>query len=482
MRPATPPGDSMALYTDERRIGVLGMQQAGKSTFLTALINHLQAHDPGEFPLGSSGTRLQYHYLPPADDRTPEFPYDKFRDQLQDRRWPAKTTGLSEYRCRLDFTGGGRGLVGRVLRTLGGTRLTLTDIPGEWLSDLTMAGADYAAWADALFDLLEGKYLDASRDYLRLVEGGGPLEAGAVVTAFKRTLARLVFEYMPIVTPSSLLVSPGGEYLPKAIRRSRDAEWVAANRFAGLDADREFAPLPAAVREAHPAIADAFARHYAAYRDRLVTPLADTFFACDQLVILVDPTVLLAAGVGAYNGCVHMLTTALAHLARGQSTPQAWGDWALRQVPLLGEPMRSFWKVRDVPKVRKVAVVASQADKVHRDDRDKLGDLVREMVEPLLRRVVATKWLTVEYFVCSAVDSSASRTYPQLEVQPFDEDGRASAGTRAVSPSPVPARWPKAWQAGEYTYPRFAPIPPARFGHPPSHIGLNRVAEFLFDL
>lgn len=480
----------MALYTDERRVGVLGMQQAGKSTFITSLVNHLHEHRPGEFPVGKSGTKIDCRYLPPADG-TPEFPYDDFRRELHARKWPLKTKALSEYRCQLDFTRGGRW--GRLVKAVSRTRLTLTDIPGEWLADLTMHKTDYPAWADRVYGLLDGAYLDAGRDYLRLVEGDGPLEAGPVVAAFKLALARLAFDYMPIVTPSTLLVTPDGKYVPKK-KEFRTPEWVAANRFAGLDAGREFAPLPAAVRDAHPALAAEFARHYAAYRDRLVTPLADKYFACDQLVLLIDPAVLLTAGPGAYNGCVQMLATALAHLVSGQNTWQAGSNWLLDQLPFLGGQLPAVpllgrvpgvaWLGKQMPvrKVHKLAVVASQADRVHRDDRDKFGDLVRQMVQPLLRKAEATKWLRVGYFVCAAVDSSVSRAYPQLEVLPLDADDRPQPETRAVAVSPVPDLWPRDWQPGDYFFPRFAPNRPATAHAPPSHIGLNRVAEFLFDL
>ena len=130
----------------------------------------------------------------------------------------------------------------------------------------------------------------------------------------------------------------------------------------------------------------------------------------------------------------------------------------------------------------RVTLYGTRFDAWTRHDREKLGDLTRQMVEPLMRRVLATRWLTVEYFVCSAVDSSKSRDYPELEVLPLDDRHRQEAQTRAVKVSPVPARWPKTWQAGEFFYPRFAPISPDRVDVPPAHIGLNRVAEFLLDL
>src|SRR6266508_2142376 len=56
LSPAPPSRAVMPLLpwkTAERRIGVLGPNWAGKTVFLTSLINHLSSHDPRYFHLGS---------------------------------------------------------------------------------------------------------------------------------------------------------------------------------------------------------------------------------------------------------------------------------------------------------------------------------------------------------------------------------------------------------------------------------------------
>ncbi|MDB5306865.1 MAG: hypothetical protein JWO38_1067 [Gemmataceae bacterium] len=261
-----------------------------------------------------------------------------------------------------------------------------------------------------------------------------------MVAEYKRALARLAFKYLPVITPSTLLVTADGRYVPKAIRRTRDPEALAATHLAGLEPGQEFAPLSKAARDANPAVAAEFVRHYDRYRDELVRPLAAKLFACDQLVVLIDPTTLLAGGVGAYNGCLHALEVALKSLAPGQP---GWASGADAVVRFLTGGRGRLTDLVPTPAVRRIAVAVSQADKVHPDDQDKLGRLARLMVEPLLETVLAGKQVTAEYFVCSAVFSSASRQYPTLEVLPLDEHDRPADRTALVGVSPVPDNWPK---------------------------------------
>lgn len=466
----------MALLIDRRRVGVLGTQQAGKTTFLTTLVHHLRRHDPAEFPLGDGSWRVHFVTALDLDDGIPRFDFPRFRDQLQNRRWPDKTRAVSAYRCHLDFAGGP--YLYRLENALSRTDLTLVDIPGERLADLGMSGTGYGPWSDLLLDLLEGQYayLEECRPYLDLVEGGGPLTAAGAVVAYKRALARLAFAGLPVVTPSTLTVTPDGKYVPKEIVRTRDADALAAAHHAGLGPGLEFAPLPAAARAAHPAVAAEFERHYARYRDEVVGPLAAALFGCDQLVVLIDPTALLAGGVGAYNGCLHLLDVALKYLAPGRP---GWAAGADAVVRFLTGGRGHLNDVLPTPSVRRLAFAVTQADRVHRDDRDKLEPLVRRMVEPILEPVLAAGGLDIGFFTCAAVDSSASRQYSTLEVLPLDEKNRPRSRTELVAVSPVPEVWPKDWAPGDFFYPRFAPIPPAKADHPPTQFGVNRVASFI---
>ena len=53
--------------TAERRVGVVGLSYAGKTVFLTSLINHLEHHDADRFRIGDSNeavTIRKFHTVP----------------------------------------------------------------------------------------------------------------------------------------------------------------------------------------------------------------------------------------------------------------------------------------------------------------------------------------------------------------------------------------------------------------------------------
>lgn len=469
----------MPLFLDRRQVGVLGMQQSGKTTFLTSLIQHLRDHDPSEFPLGS----WRVKHVQPLENSPgiPQFQYLLYRDQIHHKRWPAKTTALSEYRCRLDFSGGS--FWNWPENRLSETELSLVDIPGERLADLSMAGVDYATWSDLLLRIFTERFHadEESRAFRERLDGGLPLTAEDTVLDFKRVLARLVFRSMPVITPSTLIVDHNGQYVPREICRNEDAEALARLRSVGVGPDTQFAPLSQRAREANPSLTETFTSNYQRYRDELVTPLANKLYSCDQLVVLLDIACLLAGGPPAYEGCRHMLHAALRFLAPGRDSVTATTDTLLR---FLSGGHGHLKDALTISSIKRIAFVASQADRVHQDDFDKLCGLVRQMVESVVEDVLRGKSLGTEYFACAAVNSSASLQYPKIEGDTRDSSNTQSVSRVAVEASKVPDRWPRNqdWKAGDYFFPHFQPQAPINSHLPPPQIGLNKVAAYLFGL
>lgn len=455
------------------------MQQAGKTTFLTSLIQHLRDHDPTEFPLET----FRVKHLQGLENARgiPQFPYLLYRDQIHHKRWPAKTTALSEYRCRLDFSGGP--WISRIENGLSETELSLVDIPGERLADLSMAGVDYAAWSDLLLQIFTERFHsdEESRAFRNLLDSGSPLAAEETVLEFKRVLARLVFHYMPVITPSTLIVDQKGQYVPRDICQSQDAEALARGRIVGIAPDAEFAPLSHRARAANPTLAETFASHYQRYHDDLVEPLANKLYTCDQLVILLDVASLLAGGPPAYEGCRHMLGAALRFLAPGRDSYTATTDTLIRFITGGHAHLKDALTTSSI---KRIAFVASQADRVHHDDFDKLCGLVRQMVEPVVEDVLRGKSLGTEYFACAAVNSSASLQYPKIEGDTRDSGNTQSVSRVVVEASKVPDRWPRnqVWKAGDYFFPHFQPQAPINSHLPPPQIGLNKVVSYILGL
>src|SRR5687767_9214495 len=56
----------LRVKTTECRVGVVGLYNAGKTVFLTSLVNHLRDHDPDRFALvGRDTTVRRFERLPP---------------------------------------------------------------------------------------------------------------------------------------------------------------------------------------------------------------------------------------------------------------------------------------------------------------------------------------------------------------------------------------------------------------------------------
>lgn len=453
-------------HTVEHRIGVVGLYRAGKTVFLTSLINHLQNHDPRVFPLGDGRLRIAFSRQLPVHNGFSEFPYLEHRDKLvYAREWPAKTRAVSEYRCeyfRSDWN---------VTRG----ELVLLDFPGERLADLPMAGMSYDEWSDFILPLFRrhNEYAVLARPYLELLRTG-PWSPDALINGYRRVLKELFLNFRPVISPSTFILSETG-----VLAGDLPPEQRFENAYVGLGPDSQFVPLPAEVREREPELTRLFSLRYHAYRERVAVPLARWMHKCDELVVLVDVTTLLAGGLGMYEGNRELLRNLLEFLDPGQDL---WGislDVIGRALRVF-RPLHRYLAAHDLRwgGIRRIAFVATKADHVHERQRPHLRLLLQDMADDLVRPYVeGSVRLDVEYFVAAAVHSTRSTPEGRLEGRL-----RSAEGTQVYTPSEVPTSWPKDdWTDRRLCYPYVEPWMPHRRDAPPEHLELNRVAEFLLN-
>ncbi|MFT6029619.1 MAG: putative YcjX-like family ATPase [Oleiphilaceae bacterium] len=136
----------------ERRfcIGITGLSQSGKSTFITSLINQLQQHKAASLPgfepvLSERLLNVKIHPL--KDKELPAFPYDEAYNGMTgpDPVWPNSTQNISG--CLLEL---------RLSKNIskfnpfGSNQFSLfleiRDYPGEWLLDLPLREMSYSRW------------------------------------------------------------------------------------------------------------------------------------------------------------------------------------------------------------------------------------------------------------------------------------------------------------------------------------------------
>jgi uncharacterized protein len=455
------------IHSVERRIGVVGLYRAGKTVFLTSLINHLQNHDPRVLPLGDGRTRFVFRRQLPPLNGFEEFPYLEHRDKLvYARQWPVKTRATCQYRCeyfRSDWH-------------LSRGEITLLDFPGERLADLPMAGCTYAQWSDLILALFRGhnEYRVYSQPYLDVLDRNDTPPEQLIAT-YRQVLKELFVNYRPVISPSTFTLSDAGLWigdLPPAERY--------AHNCVGLTPETQFVPLGPETREKRCELAGTFAERYETYRRRIAFPLARWMRRCDELVVLVDVTTLLAGGLGMYEGNRELLRNLLAFLDPGQSV---WGlslsalGKALRVFPTAYEYISTAWNLA-WGGIRRIAFVATKADKVHASQRPHLKLLLQDMAEDLIGPYVhGSIRLDVDYFVCAAVNSTRSTPDGRLQAHL-----RSGGHTEVYTPSEVPTAWPhEDWASTGLRYPNVAPWMPPRRDAPPEHLELDRVVEFLLN-
>lgn len=437
-----------------RRVGVVGLFQSGKTTFLTSLVAHLRSHDPAHLHLGPDVDVYPPAELPP-DEGFEAFAFEAHRARLaREHRWPEKTAAVAQYKGDL------------TMRVRGGerrTRLSLLDCPGERLGDLPMAGRTFGAWSDWMLEQLRSPDNRAhAEEFLRLTDAGEG-DAETLTAAYRRTLARLALAYTPIVSPSCFVLDEGGHEIPP---EGRTVEWISTHRFVGLNEGRQFAPMSADHRARRPELERVFGERYDAYRARAVTPLARWLKRCHHLVVLVDVTMILSGGLGMLRAHSALIDQILAYTDPGFGTV---GEWARRATAALGVPLAG---------VRRVTFVAAKADKVHPDDRVRLDGLLRQLVRPSVRRHEArAEHLDIEYLICSAIKSTgATRDGRLVGALPGAGEGESS-----FSVSRVPEAWPaEDWPAYRFTGvdPKF----PTNELYPPPHSGMHLAARSILGL
>jgi|GEM_PF-456042 len=458
----------------KRSVGVVGLAWSGKTVFLTSLIDHLKNHEPEKLRLEARrrtwlGRRMfgQEHTVLirrfeelPVRGPFQQFPYKRFRDTLAQERpqWPEKTRDVYEYACRFERSDQRRAV-----------RLSFLDFPGERLADVSMGGS-YEQWSDLIleeFDAQHG-YRELAAEFLEL-QDGRDLAADTVTDAYRLTLARFVREYKPLISPSTFLLdSSGGQ------AQHKPAEQLAAERIAGIAADRQFAPLSKDARSNNAKLAEVFSAYYQEYRAAVPDKLLRRLARCHRLVVLIDVTGTLAAGVGRYNDTQAILESLLGLCRRKPSLLNKAGR--LLASVILPEAWRPGG-------ISRIAFVASKADMARYDQTDRLVGLLRRMVEKKVRDYD----MRYDFFACSAVTSTRPAGTELAGHLTYDTEGnlvpprgREDAVDTFYVSSP-PEAWPDRWSEGDYTFPQVYPAMSPKKDQPPDQEGLGNILDFLME-
>lgn len=176
------------LTSQRIRVGVTGLSAAGKTTFITSLINQLENHQRGLLARRAPFDRLEsVRWQRDGVDRP--FPYVDALHALasEPASWPESTRDLSRVIVDLRFRPTGMLRKWQGARTL---RLEILDYPGEWLLDLPLLRMSYGQWCEQMRSWLDEEprrsIAGSLRDDLLALEPGASADTAALAAFTQR--------------------------------------------------------------------------------------------------------------------------------------------------------------------------------------------------------------------------------------------------------------------------------------------------------
>lgn len=447
------------------RIGVTGLSRAGKTVFVTALINNLLSGYRLPVLAASAEGRIAKAYLDPQpDDAVPRFPFEDHLASLNgaDRKWPQSTRRISQLRLRIEFeraSGWGAGPA-----TL---NLDIVDYPGEWLLDLPLLEKTYTQWSRETLAASDtpGRAPLAKewREHLATLDPAAPAEEDAA-----RVSAGLFTAYLRRARDDVYALStlPPGRFLMPG-----DLEGSPALTFAPLSLD-EGAEIAAG------SLAAMMERRYEAYKTHVVRPFfRDHFCRLDRQIVLVDALTALNSGPAALRDLENALSEVLNAFRAGRSSTLA-----------------SIFR----PRVDRILFAATKADHLHHSSHDRLEAILRVLTSKAIARAEGVG-ADIDVIALAAIRATREARIrhqgdeldaivgvpeagERLDGQVFD--GIAEA---AVFPGELPEDPNSVFQGDALALPeaendwrflRFRPPIVAR-GAPSPHIRLDRALQFL---
>lgn len=299
---------ALSLGSQHVRVGVTGLSRAGKTTFITSLINQLENHQRGLLARRSPFDRLEavrwqrqgveraFGYLEALQSLTGEPP-----------QWPESTRDLSQVIIDLRFRQ--TGLLSK-LQSTRSLRVEILDYPGEWLLDLPLLELNYGQWCEQMRDWLEKEprktLAGPLREELLTIDPQAPLDAEA--------LARLTVAWTSFLQRSRSEASlsrnqPGRFLLPGS----------------GIAADMLlFIPLLNGNSHSKGERGSWWAHceeRFSYYRDYVVKGFYDEHFSrLDRQVLLVDMLTPMDAGQGALTDLKAALESVLESFRYGRNS------------------------------------------------------------------------------------------------------------------------------------------------------------------
>lgn len=431
------------------RLAVTGLSHAGKTVFLTSMINFLLENGSEHSALfRRNGLMVSAKELP-LDKTINRFPYEDYLRGFKKKppQWPEPTKKESEFHLKLML---------RKRKKAREYRLELVDYPGEQIIDLPLWENTYETWSD---------------ETVRALKVG---IRGSLSQEFRQACKTLSDHSPQNVTQKKNAIEEYRRYLSKC--KKKELNFLQPSKMLLEDLNDEnlaFCPLGKKTRETIPSTTADFKKQFKAYRSKNVLDFALELLQCRRQIVLVDILQILKNGVPVYNDAVRCFDCIL-------------DTYRYKRYWRFIESMLSFFSNK--VSVERVAFVATKADQATRANRYNMKALLEELVTKKHGYLRSSTKADVRFFFGAAnrstKDKKAIYQGRELSVLAGRPKKMNVAKERLIYPGEVPSQWPNKWEPDEeaYRFPEFLPeLLPPRNGVIFGHINLDEVLLYVFE-
>ncbi|WP_418357132.1 YcjX family protein [Shewanella basaltis] len=448
------------------RLAVTGLSGAGKTAFISGLVNQLLHAGKGNrhnalplWQVAREGRLIGVQRAMQPDLDIASFDYQGSMTALNSSppHWPASTRTITELRLAIKYQPQ-QGILAKLTDTAT-LYVDIVDYPGEWLLDLPMLKHDFTHWC--LSQQQNVACLSYSPYYDEFAKAVNQLDLAAV--ADEQQLKCIADLYQNVLVD---LVRKQGFYHAQPGRMLLPGEYENTPLLA-------FFPLLSVSPLTHSALATSpkdsnyhvLKRRYEEYVSQVVKPFyRDYFSRFDRQLVLVDCLNALNHGQAQFNDMGRALNQIMESFQFGQSSL-----------------LRRLFS----PRIDKVLFAASQVDRVTRDQQSHVLNLLNAMLQQS-QHYANFEGSGVETMAISAIKATqhgmvkTNNGQQQEVVKGTGLDGKPIT----VYPGDVPTVLPDAtfWQQQGFNFNAFLPpnISQLNEAHPTfEHIRLDHLLEFL---
>ena len=451
-----------------KRIALIGLENSGKSVFLTSFYKNLEDKIQKGSELGGKEgyeriVRFDEDKIPLISlftkrDKPVPFDVAKNMELLKSNRYWARKTFKPQYISFELFkkTGNGLGkipLVNTSLNWCKSRKYTIYDFPGERLRDtLIYKFKDYLSWSKYMFEeIFSGKaysgYRELSGTYVELFRNKD-LSKERILSEYKKLLYNTYLNGRGgIITPSSFLLSTDGER-----KTGKKSNIDGVGTVCGLDENTEFAPIPPDLMAVNQNLFIEFSSNYDEYRKRFVLPNFNIIETADEMVILIDILDVYCGGYPKFKATTEML----------ENISLACESYFLNP-----------WRVK------KVLFVATQTDRIPEATRDNVLPLLKSLTTSFVNKLSNYNPPKIEYKTCSACHSTFPADNKNLNnLKGFVmEDGNPRA-CQYKEDYKLPNYWPRN-ESSDWGKPLVAFLPYLPNGKPPRFFEFDDIAKHM---